>query len=135
MIRIVIDTNVVISAILFGGKLHEIIEKWQNKEFVFLLTTQIFDEYIKVLSYPKFSLELDEIRKIIYEEILPYTEIVKTKTKINLIQQDPSDNIFLECAQAGGADYIVSGDEHLLNLKKFGRIKIVTPDKIISLWK
>ncbi len=135
MIRIVIDTNVVISAILFGGKLHEIIEKWQNKEFVFLLTNQIFDEYIKVLSYPKFSLELDEIRKIIYEEILPYTEIVKTKTKINLIQQDPSDNIFLECAQAGGADYIVSGDEHLLNLKKFGRVKIVTPDKIISLWK
>ena len=67
MIRVVVDTNVVISAILFGGKLHEIIKKWQNKEFVFLLTNQIFDEYIKVLSYPKFSLELDEIRKIIYE--------------------------------------------------------------------
>ncbi len=134
MIKAVIDTNIFISAILFGGELDKLIELWKSKRFVFLLSKEMLEEYIKVLSYDKFKLSEEMVKRIIYEELLPYTKIIKVRKKINIIKEDPSDNIFLECAEEGRADYLISGDKHLLQLGQYKAIKILTSREFIKLF-
>lgn len=131
--KAVLDTNAVISAILFGGELDRIVKLWKKKRFIFLICREILEEYVRVLAYPKFKLLKRDIDKIIYKEILPYTESLIVKTKIDFIKEDPTDNIFLECAKQGGADYLVSGDNHLLSLKNYNGLKIIAPGEFLSL--
>ena len=134
MIKVVIDTNVFVSAILFDGELDKLINLWKRKKFTFLLSKEILEEYIKVLSYKKFELSDKIIKRIIYEELLPYTKNIKVKKRINIIKKDPSDNIFLECALEGRANYIISGDKHLLQLKQYKSIKIISFREFIKLF-
>jgi len=134
MIKVVIDTNVFVSAILFDGELDKLINLWKRKKFTFLLSKEILEEYIKVLSYKKFELSDKIIKRIIYEELLPYTKNIKVKKRINIIKKDPSDNIFLECALEGRANYIISGDKHLLQLKQYKSIKIISFHEFIKLF-
>ena len=134
MIKVVIDTNVFVSAILFDGELDKLINLWKRKKFTFLLSKEILEEYIKVLSYKKFELSDKIIKRIIYEELLPYTKNIKVKKRINIIKKDPSDNIFLECALEGRANYIISGDKHLLQLKQYKSIKIISFSEFIKLF-
>jgi putative PIN family toxin of toxin-antitoxin system len=97
LIRVVIDTNVLISSILFKGEASKLVDLWQRRRFVLLVSKPILEEYIKVLSYSKFSLSEEEIKTII-EEIFPYVEIVKFTKRINIIKDDPQDDIFLSTA-------------------------------------
>jgi len=131
-IRTVIDTNVIVSAILFGGIPGELISLWKSGHIQPLASTPIIDEYIKVLSYPKFRLSEKEINYILYSEILPYFEVVIPKSGQVIIQEDPSDDKFLHCAKAGKAGVIITGDQHLLNLKSYGKINILTPSKFLE---
>lgn len=66
-----------------------------------LLFREVLDEYLRVLSYPKLELSEGEIKELIQEEILPYAEVVKPKSRLDIVQRDPSDHKFLECAVAG----------------------------------
>jgi len=131
-IRTVIDTNVIVSAILFGGVPGELISLWKIGHIQPLASTPIIDEYIKVLSYPKFRLSEKEINYILYSEILHYFEVVVPDPSRVTIQEDPSDDKFLHCAKAGNAGVIISGDQHLLNLKSYGKINILTPSKFLE---
>ena len=126
-IRAVIDTNVIVSAILFGGIPGKLISLWKSGHLKPLASKDIIDEYIKVLAYPKFRLAEKEINYILYNEILPYFEVVTLKPGLGIIQKDPSDDKFIHCAEAGKAGVIISGDQHLLNLKTYGKLKILTP--------
>ena len=126
-IRAVIDTNVIVSAILFGGIPGKLISLWKSGHLKPLASKDIIDEYIKVLAYPKFRLTEKEINYILYNEILPYFEVVTLKPGLGTIQKDPSDDKFIHCAEAGKAGVIISGDQHLLNLKTYGKLKILTP--------
>jgi putative PIN family toxin of toxin-antitoxin system len=126
-IRAVIDTNVIVSAILFGGIPGKLISLWKSGHLKPLASKDIIDEYIKVLAYPKFRLTEKEINYILYNEILPYFEVVTLKPGLRIIQKDPSDDKFFHCAEAGKAGVIISGDQHLLNLKTYGDLKILTP--------
>ena len=126
-IRAVIDTNVIVSAILFGGIPGKLISLWKSGPLKPLASKDIIDEYIKVLAYPKFRLAEKEINYILYNEILPYFEVVTLKPGLRIIQKDPSDDKFIYCAEAGKAGVIISGDQHLLNLKTYGKLKILTP--------
>ena len=134
MIKVVIDTNVFVSAILFDGELDKLINLWKRKKIVLLLSKEILEEYIKVLSYKKFKLSDEIIKRIIYEELLPYTRNIKVKKRVNIIKEDPSDNIFLECALERRADYIISGDKHLLQLKQYKSIEIISFREFIKLF-
>jgi hypothetical protein len=127
MITIVIDTNVVISALLFGGTPGELIELWKKGLIRPLLSTEIMTEYLRVLSYPKFKLSEEEINYIIHQEILPYFKVVKSVPDPSIIKKDPDDDKFIQCAQAGNAKTIISGDQHLLALKSYHGITILTP--------
>jgi putative PIN family toxin of toxin-antitoxin system len=133
--QIVIDTNVFISAILFRGPTSRLVFLWQKYAVSVLMSSAVLKEYAKALAYPKFKLKKSEIRGIIEQELLPYVFPVKVKRPLHIITEDPLDNKFLELAVEGKADYILSGDKHLLNLKKFHGIKIITPAEFFTLFK
>lgn len=127
---VILDTNVVVSALLFKGECSFITGLWKNSQIKFLLTRPILDEYIRVLSYPKFSLSEADIEFLIEEEILPYV-LVLTGKKKHLFKipkiSDPDDAKFLEAALLGKAHFLVTGDKVLLNLKQIGATQILTP--------
>jgi putative PIN family toxin of toxin-antitoxin system len=133
-IKVVIDTNVVISAILFGGVPGKLVELWKSKAIVPFVSKEIMDEYLRVLAYPKFELSDQEIHFIIYKEILPYFEVVTSDPSKPFISSDPSDDKFIQCAICGNAAYIISGDDHLLSLKPIAGIKIVNPLNFIAIY-
>jgi len=131
-IKVVIDTNVIISAILFGGISGELIFLWKSDRIKPSASKEIIDEYIKVLTYPKFELSEAEINYILYNEILPYFDIIHIKDSPVIIKVDPSDDKFIHCAKTGKAGIIITGDQYLLNLKTYQKIKILTPAKFLE---
>ncbi len=122
--KVVIDTNVIVSALLFGGKPGELIPLWENNRIVPVVCREIIDEYIRVLTYPKFKLTEKEIQYLIYQQLLPYFQVVKTNPGQVIVQKDPSDDKFVRCALAGNSKVIVSGDIHLLSLKVYQNVHI-----------
>lgn len=131
MIKAVLDTNVFISGFLNkDGMPAQLLKKWQNDAFIIVASPEIIAEIKEVLNYPKIKRFFKKHK--IREEDLNYffstfefnALVVSPKSKIDLIKEDPSDNKFLECALDGSADYIVSGDGHLLKLKSYKSIKI-----------
>ena len=125
-LRVVIDTNVFISAILFKGYPAKLVDLWKKNFLKILISKEVLEEYIKVLSYPKFQLSKEEINYIVEKELLPFVEVIKVKSKISIIKEDKEDNKFLILALEGNASCIISGDKHLLKLKKFHNTPIVT---------
>ncbi len=132
MYRIVLDTNVYISALLRGGK-PEIILKCSHNPYKYELCTSI--EILKELDRDfreKFfwsPVDRDKVtRRISYR-----AEVVKTTKSISAIAADEKDDRILECAIKAKADYIVSGDKHLLDLKQYKGIKILKPAQFLTL--
>ena len=127
VIPVVVDTNVIVSALLFGGTPGRLIDLWKEGRIQLFVCKEIIDEIMRVLTYPRFQLSEKEISYLIYDEILPYSEIVDIPSGPVIISRDPSDDKFIRCAESAGADVIVSGDRHLLSLKEHRDIKILTP--------
>ena len=130
--RVVLDTNTVVSALLFSGISSKLVSLWQKGLITPLLSREILDEYLRVLSYPKFDLSEGEIKELIQEEILPYAEVVKPKRRLRVVQRDPSDNKFVECTVAGKARVIISGDKELLSLGRYRQIPIQSPAQFLA---
>ena len=130
--RVVLDTNTVVSALLFSGISSKLVSLWQKGLITPLLSREILDEYLRVLSYPKFDLSEGEIKELIQEEILPYAEVVKPKRRLRVVQRDPSDNKFVECAVAGKARVIISGDKELLSLGRYRQIRSQSPAQFLA---
>jgi putative PIN family toxin of toxin-antitoxin system len=135
--RVVLDTNVLISALLFRGLSSRLIPLWQKGKVTILVSSEVLKEYLRVLAYPKFELAAQEIKALIEIELLPFVDAVKVKSKIGVIVKDPSDDKFLELAVDGKADFLISHDKHLLGLGVFKGIKILSvaeflcPDRTI----
>ena len=132
--RLVIDTNVLVSALLFNGVPGKLIECWKEGKIIPLASRDIIDEFIRVLAYPKFELSEDEISFLLHREILPWFEIITVKKQKPFVAADPEDDKFVWCALAGNADCIISGDEHLLNLNP-PPVPILSPTLFLSLLK
>jgi putative PIN family toxin of toxin-antitoxin system len=133
--RVVLDTNVLVSALLFTGELSKIVELWQQGEVVPLISRETFDELRAVLGYPKFSLAPEEIQSIIENEILPYFEVVRIKENVRGVCRDPEDDKFLACALSGAAHFILSGDKHLTDLKSYKTIRIIKASEFLRRFK
>jgi putative PIN family toxin of toxin-antitoxin system len=131
--KLLIDTNVVISALLFGGGPGKLIELWKKKRIRPLISEEIMTEYLRVLAYPKFKLSEEEINYIIHQEILPFFKVVKSIPGPSIIKKDPDDDKFIQCAEAGNANIIISGDSHLLALKSYHGITILTPTQFLEI--
>ena len=132
--RVVLDTNVLISALLFKGGLSEIVGLWQKGKIIPVISKETFSELVTVLEYPKFSLTREETDSIIKYEILPYFEIVEVVKDVEGICRDPEDDKFISCAISGSADYIVSGDKDLFDLKQYKSIKIIKASDFIKMY-
>lgn len=123
--KVVLDTNILISALGWDGKPREIFLKCITGELEFVISTDQLQEVMRVLQYPKFNFS-DDKRKLFVEILLDVAAVVEIDGRITAVRDDPDDNVILETAIAGGATYIISGDDHLLSLKEFKGIKIVT---------
>lgn len=124
-LKVVLDTNVFVSAVLTKGPSSDLFERWKAGKFTLLFSPVIFDEYFEVIARPKFDQQEQDIRAL--AELLAERAVALTpQIKIDVCKEDPDDNKFLECAIAGAADFIVSGDQHLLRLKEYQGVKIVT---------
>ncbi|MCE5211352.1 MAG: putative toxin-antitoxin system toxin component, PIN family [Deltaproteobacteria bacterium] len=106
---------------------------WRDRTIFPVLFPDTFREFVDALGYPKFSLSRNEVAFLIEDEILPYFEVVTVKENVNGICSDPDDDKFLSCAMNSGAEYLVSGDKALLELKQFRGAKIISPAEFIKL--
>jgi len=130
-VKVVLDTNVIVSRhISARGAPARIFEHWQRRRFDIVITEAILDEYAEVFSRPSIQRHTGmlaaDVQKMI-DEIVEFGLNVEPEQDVVGTSVDPDDDIFLECALAGNADYIVSGDRHLLALEVFQGIPIVTP--------
>ena len=131
--KVVVDTNVVVSALLFGGTPGSLIDLWQMGAIRPLASKQIIAEYLRVLTYPKFKLSEEEINFLLYQQILPYFDIIDVRPGPGIIKKDPEDDKFIRCALAGKAKFLIPGDQHLLVLKSYQKIKILSPAEFIKI--
>jgi putative PIN family toxin of toxin-antitoxin system len=132
VIRVVLDTNVLVSCLLFGGTPGALLVLWTTGRIRMLMSSAMVDELLRVLAYPKFDLSEEDIQYLLYAEVLPYAEMVDVRPGPVIITEDPSDDRFLRCAHAGRVEYIITGDRHLLNLKTYRRITILSPADFLS---
>lgn len=123
MYKIVVDTNVIISAwINKAGKPRQFLTKYLTSDkCVFILSNEIIDEVRKVVGKPKFKMRGNDIDELLYPIIL-VSQFVEIKSNLKIIERDPADDVIINTAYDGDADYIVSGDAHLLDLKKYDKI-------------
>jgi putative PIN family toxin of toxin-antitoxin system len=129
---VVIDTNVFVSALLFGGMPGKLIALWKTGKIQPHLTSEILTELLRVLAYPKFDLTEKEIQYLLYVEILPFCKVVTTKSGSVIIEEDPSDDMFLRFCKVAKATALISGDNHLLNLKSYRNTLILTPSQFLK---
>jgi putative PIN family toxin of toxin-antitoxin system len=134
MLKFVFDTNVFVSALMSKRGNPAILLDRVKKGYTLFISKDILRELKDVISRDKFG--YTEAEKYIFiEAIISFADIVNPEIKIDAIKADPDDNKILECAVASGASYIVSGDKHLLDLTKYGKIKIITPKEALDLLK
>jgi putative PIN family toxin of toxin-antitoxin system len=131
--RIVVDTNIYISAIFWGGKPREIIDLGRDNRVHIFTSLEIENEIAEKLR-TKFRLDEEEINQILLD-FSTLTVPVKVTTKIEALPDDPEDNKFIECAVLSGANYIVSGDKHLLELKEYSGIKILKASEYLAIFE
>ena len=129
--KIVLDTNILISAFGWKGKPREIYEKVLEKEFELIISKKQIEELERVLNYPKF--DFDEDKKARFLAILMETAtIVETSDNLKIIEEDPDDNVILESAVESNVSFLVSGDPHLLEIKKFGEVEIISAAEFLE---
>ena len=130
MLRVVIDTNIVISALNFGGNPKAVLELARKNRIHNITSPFIINEVEKVLTQ-KFGWQMEVTREVL-NDFRGFSNVVNPSETIAVISYPP-DNRILECAVAGGADCIISVDHHLTDLKTYGSIKIVTPTEFLAI--
>ena len=135
--RVVLDVNVIVSAIISsGGSPGRVLEFWRQDKFDLVVSSAILEELERVIHYPKiqqkYRLSENYVKRIL--GLISSQSITVTPNQIiTAIEKDPADNRYLECALAGNAAYIVTGDSHLLELKDFQGIVILPPAGFVAL--
>lgn len=130
MHKVVVDTNVFISGILYGGNPQAIIEAWLNKKYIFCLSPELKAEILNKLQ-EKFLISTYTLQTI-EKALEAKTEKHIPKKKI-FICKDPADNFLLELALEAQADYLISGDKLVLKLKQYNKTKILSPKDFLKL--
>ena len=132
MKKLVLDTNTIISALFWQGHPREILNLIKAGKYELLTSNEIEKELMRVLHYKKFGLNSNEILPIIID-YRSYSKRIHITSQVSLIKDDPTDNIFLDCARDGHANFIISGDHHLLDLKIYENISIVNSTTFLTL--
>ena len=131
MYKLVLDTNVIISAILFGGKPRIFFEAILEGKCKNGISDPILEEVKNVLESNKFQFSSEITHEIIHE-LITISEFVNPSISVNVLEKDPDDNKVLECALGHSADYIITGDIHLLEIGEYQNIKILTSAEFLK---
>ncbi len=131
--RVVLDTNVLVSALIFKGALSRLVELWRKGEMIPVISKETFEELTTVLQYPKFSLSKDEIKSVIEHEILPYFEVIEVVKAVKGVCRDPGDDKFISCALSASADCIVSGDKDFCDVRQYKTVKIINTSDFLKM--
>ena len=131
MKKVVIDTNVLVSALLFGGNPGELITLWKERRIKPLSSRDIMEEYLRVMAYPKFRLTEEEIEYLFSQEVLPWFEVITVQSGQPFVIDDPSDDKFIRCALEGSAEAIISSDQHLPRLSSCP-VPIFSPSEFLG---
>lgn len=130
MIRVLPDTNIIISSVFWRGHPYEVIKKGILGEYQFVTSAEILDEVVDKLRN-KFKFPEESIQELV-DILMNYCYIIDVTSKFDVVR-DKKDNKIVECAFDGEVDYIVTGDPDLLDLKEFRGIKIVKAKEFLDL--
>ena len=131
MIRVVVDTNVFVSS-FFGGNPLKIVDLCKSGQLTLCLSKPIIDEYVEVLQLLglKNERELSELLSLFAHG---FHVLFSAKTpELHLVEEDPDDDKFIECAVALKADFVISGDKALIAIQDYMGISIVTPKEFLD---
>lgn len=131
MIKVVVDTNVFLSAIFWKGNPEKVVKKCVRKEVMGITSPAILEE-LETKLRRKFAYPEEQTERYI-ELVITDFEVVMPKQKLSVVKDDPTDNKVIEAAVAANADYIVSGDRHLLGIGDYKGVKIVSPKEFVGL--
>ena len=131
--KVVLDTNVLVSALIKGGKPRDLFTKLaKNKQLI--LSKELIEEFLDTIEDPKVAKYTSEQDVAVFLNTLKKAaEVMKVKSRFRFVKEDPDDDIVVWTAYDGQADYIVSGDKHLLNLHECRGTKILTVDQMLLL--
>lgn len=129
--KVFLDTNILISALGWKGKPRVIFEKCLHGKLELVTSSHQIDELKRVMDYPKFNFTGEQKARFI-SIILEIAVMVEIPGKVKVIEEDHDDDVMLETAIVGSVDYLISGDPHLLKLKEFAKVKIVTASEFLG---
>lgn len=134
--KVVLDTNVVVSALVSPhGSPAAVLAAWRGDRIEGLTSSATLAELARVLERPRIAGQLgwgERARSRFLAELAASSRSIEPDLTVTAITADPSDNMFLELAVAGAADYIVSGDAHLTSLGSYEGIPILTPAQFLA---
>jgi len=124
MITAVFDTNILISSFLSRGAPYQALGSVVDGNVSLMISPEMIKEFKEVIGRDKFGFSKELIEQMVMM-VIDISEMVEPDIKLDVIKEDPEDNKVLECAICSKADYIVTGDPHLLRLKKFRGVQII----------
>ncbi len=133
-VKIVIDTNIYISALGWNGNEKKLVTQCLDGKYEYYISQQIYNELRKVMDYPKFVFT-DSQKEAFISVLLDTVEFIEVNESIQIVDDDPDDNKFLDCAIAANADFIITGDPHLKDLKCYQKIKILNVHDFLEMMK
>ena len=129
--KIILDTNVFISGVFFGGPPYQILDAWRNGKFDIVLSEEIFAEYQRVAN--ELSRQFKEVDISSFLDLITVNAIWVEAPQLPFnVSADSDDDKFLSCALASKTKIIVSGDKHLLVVSGYRRIEVVKPSDFID---
>ena len=131
--RVVLDVNILVSALIKSGKPRQLLFKIAEKKIQLVLSRGILEEFLEVTEHPKVKRYVDENDVVAFLRVLGnIATVVKARSKFEVVEEDPDDDVVLRTAYDAKAEYLVSGDRHLLLLEEFRKIKIVTVNQMLD---
>lgn len=134
-VKVVLDTNVWVSVLLNKGLAKDLLPLIEKRKISIYLSYELLKELARVLTYPKISSILEKARAdlaIALSSIVRSARLARPKKAIDEIKEDPADNRVLECGMAAKAQFIISGDKHLLTLSEFRGIRILKAKEFLE---
>ena len=136
--RVVLDTNVMVSGLLWKGKSNQILEWVEEGKLELCQSKKTLEELTQVLDYPRIKKRVKKLGMKADEIIVSVergSKIFDILTNEAVVTEDPDDDIFINLALTSGAKFIVSGDSHLLNIGQHKDIKILSPNQFVNMFK
>ena len=133
MIVVTFDTNVLLSATLWDGSVSQkLLFDLIKQNVKIYTTTEILSEYQEILKRD-FNFSEQDIAEIL-EKVIAFVTLVHPTTKINVVKEDPDDNMIIECALESNSKYVITYDKHLLNLKEYQGIRMIKPEEARAIY-